>query len=140
MAQDKIVSAEFQKVGSIIRANREMQKLSLRELGKKMGCSATHIFRIERGVRKASPELLYKICKALDLPAKQIIGEVYPCINELGNAKNDIKSEFPKIKSEEEAKLIESIVSELINAKFTQEEYKLVKDMIKAIAINRTIK
>lgn len=54
-------------VGQIIKQCRKDKKLTLKDLAKKINLSFPYISQIESGSRKASPEILQKISKALDI-------------------------------------------------------------------------
>lgn len=55
-------------VGGYIRDKRKEKKLTLKQLANDIGLSYTYLSQIELGDRNASPEILEKIAKALDVP------------------------------------------------------------------------
>lgn len=54
-------------IGEFIKKRRKENKLTLRELGEITGLSHSYLSQIESGTRNASPEVLEKISKALDI-------------------------------------------------------------------------
>ncbi|MEU4172153.1 helix-turn-helix transcriptional regulator [Streptomyces sp. NPDC026665] len=60
--------------GTAIRALRQAQSLSLRDLGRLAQCSASQLSRIERGVAEdPAEELLGRLAEALSAPVDDII-------------------------------------------------------------------
>ena len=53
--------------GRYIRINREELKLTTRQLGEKIGCSAAYIVDVEKGNRPAPKQFLDKLCDALNI-------------------------------------------------------------------------
>lgn len=60
-------------VGEKIRKIRKQQKLSMKELGKRIGLSEQAISQYERGVRNISLEVLYAIANALNVTYTDLI-------------------------------------------------------------------
>ena len=58
-------------------AIRKKKGLSGKELGARAGCSASHIWMIERGERLPSLPLALKICTILEVDLKDIFLELY---------------------------------------------------------------
>ena len=58
--------------GRVLRAAREAQKLSLRELGERAGLSATYLSRVENGLMP-SPSACAIVALALGLNADEIL-------------------------------------------------------------------
>lgn len=54
-------------IGELIKMERKNNELTLREMGLEIGLSHSYLSQIESGQRKASPELLEKISKALNV-------------------------------------------------------------------------
>lgn len=57
--------------GARIRTRRKELKLTLRELAKKAGCTASFLCDVERGKRRIGADLLLAICRELDLPMQE---------------------------------------------------------------------
>lgn len=60
------------KTGEKIRKIRKQQKLSMKELGKRIGLSEQAISQYERGVRNISLEVLYAIANALNVSIEDL--------------------------------------------------------------------
>lgn len=60
------------KTGEKIREIRKQQKLSMKELGKRIGLSEQAISQYERGVRNISLEVLYAIANALNVSIEDL--------------------------------------------------------------------
>jgi transcriptional regulator with XRE-family HTH domain len=58
--------------GQRIRELREGQSLGIRTLAQRAGVHRSHLSRLERGIKGASPELLHKIAGALAVPMAEI--------------------------------------------------------------------
>lgn len=56
------------EIGEFIREKRKEKKLTLKQLATKIELSYTYLSQIELGDRNASPEILEKIAKVLDVP------------------------------------------------------------------------
>lgn len=56
------------EIGEFIREKRKENKLTLKQLATKIELSYTYLSQIELGDRNASPEILEKIAKVLDVP------------------------------------------------------------------------
>lgn len=52
------------------------QGLTLREVSEKSAVSLGYISEIERGKKEVSSEVMFSLCKALDVPLSQVFGEV----------------------------------------------------------------
>ncbi|MGI9155217.1 MAG: helix-turn-helix domain-containing protein, partial [Marmoricola sp.] len=63
-------------LGSVLRAERMRQQMTLRELSGEARVSLGYISEIERGHKEASSELLSALCDALDLRLSQVLREV----------------------------------------------------------------
>lgn len=59
-------------IGIVIRRIRQEKKLTLEELAFQIGTDATNLSRIERGMQNATPDLLEKIARALELPISSL--------------------------------------------------------------------
>ena len=63
-------------LGSVLRAERIRQGMTLRELSADARVSLGYISEIERGQKEASSELLAALCEALDCPLSEVLREV----------------------------------------------------------------
>ena len=59
--------------GRYIRILREEHKLTTRQLGAKIGCSAAYIVDVEKGNRPAPMPFIDKLCEALEIEDKDTI-------------------------------------------------------------------
>jgi transcriptional regulator with XRE-family HTH domain len=59
----------WRDLGSFIREQRDLSRLSLRRLSNLAGISNPYLSQIERGLRKPSAEILQQIAKALRISA-----------------------------------------------------------------------
>ena len=62
-------------IGSNLRAHREYQKRSLRDVSASARVSLGYLSEIERGRKEASSELLACICDALDLELAELLDD-----------------------------------------------------------------
>ena len=62
------------QIGKLLQAAREQGKVSQQEIADTTDMSKNHISAIERGVSKASIELLLGYCKKLDVTPNEILG------------------------------------------------------------------
>lgn len=62
-------------IGSNLRAHREHQRRSLRDVSASARVSLGYLSEIERGRKEASSELLASICGALDLPLADLLSD-----------------------------------------------------------------
>lgn len=62
-------------IGSNLRAHREHQKRSLRDVSASARVSLGYLSEIERGRKEASSELLACICDALDLELAELLDD-----------------------------------------------------------------
>jgi transcriptional regulator with XRE-family HTH domain len=63
-------------LGEVLKDIRLDQGLTLRELSEKSAISLGYISEIERGKKEVSSEVMFSLCKALDVPLSQVFGEV----------------------------------------------------------------
>ncbi len=63
-------------IGDALRARRQGQHRTLREVSTAANVSLGYLSEIERGQKEASSELLAAICTALDVPLSEILSEV----------------------------------------------------------------
>jgi transcriptional regulator with XRE-family HTH domain len=59
-------------LGDIIRRQRELAELPMRQLASMVGISGPYLSQIERGLRRPSAEILQQIAKALRISAEQL--------------------------------------------------------------------
>ena len=62
------------RIGHLLKSAREACNVSQAEIAQATGMTKNHISAIERGVSKASIELLLGYCKKLDLSADALLG------------------------------------------------------------------
>ena len=75
MHQD--IETQFRKnFGKVIRRYRKAKRLSQEELADRSNLHRTYISELERGLKTVSLLSLFRISKALDVPAYSIIKEV----------------------------------------------------------------
>jgi transcriptional regulator with XRE-family HTH domain len=65
-----------QQIGDVLRAARQRQGKTLREISSAARVSLGYLSEVERGQKEASSELLFAICDALDLPVSIVLREV----------------------------------------------------------------
>lgn len=65
-----------EELGDVLRAQRQAQGRTLREVSKAARVSLGYLSEIERGEKEASSELLAAVCEALDMPMSQTLGLV----------------------------------------------------------------
>ncbi len=63
-------------IGDALRARRQGQHRTLREVSTAANVSLGYLSEIERGQKEASSELLASICAALDAPLSEILSDV----------------------------------------------------------------
>ena len=63
-------------LGDALRARRQAQHRTLREVSGAANVSLGYLSEIERGQKEASSELLAAICTALDVPLSTVFAEV----------------------------------------------------------------
>ncbi len=64
------------EIGDVLRAARQRQGRTLREVSSAARVSLGYLSEIERGQKEASSELLGSICDALDVPMSLVLREV----------------------------------------------------------------
>jgi transcriptional regulator with XRE-family HTH domain len=72
MANKTNVSMNFE-IGLLLQKARESKGITQREIAEHTGFSKNHISDVERGLSKASVELLLGYCEILDLDANTIL-------------------------------------------------------------------
>ena len=72
MSNNVPLDPENVRVGAIIRGLRRAQRISARDLGTATGCSEPLITAIERGERRAVPDVRQKIADRLGIPATEL--------------------------------------------------------------------
>jgi len=70
MAPDQDADADFESpLGAFIRRQRELQKLSMRQLADLSGISNPYLSQIERGLREPSEKVLDALARNLEISA-----------------------------------------------------------------------
>ena len=70
MAPDRDADADFESpLGAFIRRQRELQKLSMRQLADLAGISNPYLSQIERGLREPSEKVLDALARNLEISA-----------------------------------------------------------------------
>ncbi|MDX5318611.1 MAG: helix-turn-helix domain-containing protein [Actinomycetes bacterium] len=64
------------EIGDVLRAVRQHQGRTLREVSSAAQVSLGYLSEVERGQKEASSELLGAICSALDVPLSVVLREV----------------------------------------------------------------
>ena len=62
------------RIGHLLKSAREARNVTQAEMAQATGMTKNHISAIERGVSKASVELLLGYCKKLDISADALLG------------------------------------------------------------------
>ncbi|MFC4944381.1 helix-turn-helix domain-containing protein [Pseudonocardia sp. GCM10023141] len=66
-------SAQFNALGDFIRAQRQLAKLSLREMASMTSVSNAYLSQVERGLHQPSLKVLHSIADALQLSTEQLL-------------------------------------------------------------------
>src|SRR3974390_2592340 len=82
----------WRDLGTFIREQRDLSRLSLRRLSDLAGISNPYLSQIERGLRKPSAEILQQIAKALRISAETLY--VQAGILEPGSGEHDLAREI----------------------------------------------
>ncbi|SPT53891.1 anaerobic benzoate catabolism transcriptional regulator [Actinomyces bovis] len=64
------------EIGEVLRAARQHQGRTLREVSSQARVSLGYLSEVERGQKEASSELLASICQALDVPLSVVLRQV----------------------------------------------------------------
>lgn len=75
-AKESPVVVLRREIGDVLRAVRQHQGRTLREVSSAAQVSLGYLSEVERGQKEASSELLGAICSALDLPLSVVLREV----------------------------------------------------------------
>src|SRR5205807_1062809 len=75
MAQDPW-RAQLEAFGSFVRTQRQLAKLSLRELAELATISNPYLSQLERGLHEPSIRVIKAIAKALDISAETLLSQV----------------------------------------------------------------
>ena len=91
------------RIGHLLKSAREACNVSQVEIAQTTGMTKNHISAIERGISKASVELLLGYCKKLDISADALLGlsdnEIQP----------ELYSELVKLDSAQQSKVLAMI-------------------------------
>src|SRR5688500_19468454 len=68
-------SASMNALGGFIRAQRQLAKLSLREMASMTSVSNAYLSQIERGLHQPSLKVLHSIADALHLSTEQLLAQ-----------------------------------------------------------------
>jgi len=68
-------SASINALGGFIRAQRQMAKLSLREMASMTSVSNAYLSQVERGLHQPSLKVLHSIADALQLSTEQLLSQ-----------------------------------------------------------------
>ncbi|MHA6795121.1 helix-turn-helix domain-containing protein [Pseudonocardia bannensis] len=72
-SRDQGWSAQINALGGFIRAQRQMAKLSLREMASLTSVSNAYLSQVERGLHQPSLKVLHSIADALQLSTEQLL-------------------------------------------------------------------
>ena len=97
---NKTNEAENKKIGRMMAYAREMKKVMQADLVESTGLSKNHISAVERGVSKASVEMLLGYCEKLGTTPNDILGYVSKEISP------ELISEIMKMNIEQQMKLL----------------------------------
>lgn len=73
MSNYKNFRIDYTRIGQIIQNARKEKKYSQAYVSERIGCSVTHLCRVESGSR-TSLDLLYPLCQFLDLSLDDLVG------------------------------------------------------------------
>src|SRR6201990_943405 len=65
-----VITNAASDIGGLIRSQRELAQVSVRQLAEKSGVSNPYLSQVERGLRKPSADVLNQIAKALRVSAE----------------------------------------------------------------------
>jgi transcriptional regulator with XRE-family HTH domain len=68
-------TAQINALGGFIRAQRQLAKLSLREMASMTSVSNAYLSQVERGLHQPSLKVLHSIADALQLSTEQLLSE-----------------------------------------------------------------
>jgi transcriptional regulator with XRE-family HTH domain len=74
--EDKPMIVLRHQIGDVLRATRQRQGKTLREVSSAARVSLGYLSEVERGQKEASSELLFSICDALEIPVSVVLREV----------------------------------------------------------------
>lgn len=67
---------QWGEVGERIRLERKAEGISVRELARRIGVSASHVSQVERGIGSFSVPALYAVAEELKLPMSELLGPI----------------------------------------------------------------
>ena len=73
MAPEDPWNAQVEALGSYIRAQRKLAKLSLRELGAMSNLSNAYLSQLERGLHEPSMKVVSQVSRALGIPVESLL-------------------------------------------------------------------
>lgn len=71
-------------IGEVLRDTRKKSGMTQEELAFKAGIHRTYISFLERDIKSPTVEVLFKICKALDISASEFIARVEENVGDRG--------------------------------------------------------
>lgn len=120
------------RLGKRIRAARKEKHMTIAELADKVGCSHTHITRLELAQRRIdSFQLLAKFSEVLNIPMEELLalsGQAVQKDNSL------VKVAFPSISSDFQEEVIAKFATLVTNGHMTEEQIQEM--LIHAVAFS----
>lgn len=105
-------SAQINALGGFIRAQRQLAKLSLREMASMTSVSNAYLSQVERGLHQPSLKVLHSIADALQLSTAQLLkqagwvsGVEDPAPEPVGGTEEAIRAD-PRLSPEQRAALL----------------------------------
>jgi len=86
---DDETESEWSTAGERIRLARESSGMSVRELSRRIGVSASHVSQVERGLASFSVRALYNVVSALGISMDSLFGEVLAVDTDLGELNDE---------------------------------------------------
>jgi len=86
---DEETESEWSTAGERIRMARESAGMSVRELSRRIGVSASHVSQVERGLASFSVRTLYNVVSALGISMDSLFGEVLAVDADLGELSDE---------------------------------------------------
>lgn len=116
-------------LGPRIRRIRKEQKMTIQELANAMGCSSTHLTRIELGERQVdSVALIATIAQSLQVSPQELLGNNPPSTGAL------IRSAFPGVQSEKQEQVLIQLASIIANKGLTDSQLEAMLEQATAYA------
>lgn len=106
-------------IGNFIKQLRTPKNLSVNQLSLYSGVSSSHISRIERGLKKPSPEILKKISAVLKVPYEEFLKVSGYIDNPQNNISNNLYKDISSLSPESQKEVKKYI--ELLKIRDMQE-------------------